>query len=196
MSSLARCDGAEHTRGFWLDAHLQLSASDHHHHHHFQMAPTPSDTLVLFARGVIVRLATWPALRVAVESGWGGPESAAKRTWIATVIVDAFEPSNGIPETPDECYGEETLLRIMADEFDTELEDGSAKEIAKDVIRLWSALESNGGGKRLVEDWEDRARKTKDQKVLSKVVECDDFIRAVESVRPTVNEDGIKRHVQ
>ena len=73
-------------------------------------AAAPAPASVLFARGVIARLALWPALRIAVEQGWGGPESAEKRTWIASVIVDSFEEEDPKPDVP---YVEEMLLQVL-----------------------------------------------------------------------------------
>jgi pre-rRNA-processing protein TSR2 len=40
---------------------------------------------------VIARLEVWPALRVAVEQGWGGPSSREKRRWLASEIVHPFD---------------------------------------------------------------------------------------------------------
>jgi len=105
-------------------------------------APVPlSTTSVLFARGVLACLAIWPALRVAVDQRWGGPDSASKRTWLAGVIVDAFEEQDPSPDVP---YVELTLLQVMEDEFDCVLEDGSAEDVAKNIVELWKhAQEGN-----------------------------------------------------
>ncbi|KAH8115741.1 Pre-rRNA-processing protein TSR2-domain-containing protein [Phellopilus nigrolimitatus] len=132
------------------------------------LASAPEPSLVLFARGVIARLSVWPALRLAVEQSWGGPESAQKRTWMASVIVDAFDPSEST-ETPDIDYIEDTLLQIMADEFDAVLEDGSAEAVAKDIVKLWTDVR-DAKGKETVESWENQARKIKGKKVASQEV--------------------------
>lgn len=97
----------------------------------------PSSTSLSFAKGVIARLALWPALQIAVQNGWGGPDSAQKRTWIASVIVDTFEEQ---PTPPDAEYIEEMLLQIMDDEFETIIEDGSAESVAKDITNLWKDI--------------------------------------------------------
>ncbi|RPD52859.1 hypothetical protein L226DRAFT_555598 [Lentinus tigrinus ALCF2SS1-7] len=120
----------------------------------------PSQTSILFARGVIARLAYWPALRIAVDQSWGGPESASKRTWLASVLVDDFEEAS---DTPDADYVEDRLLQVMADEFDAVLEDGSAEAVAKDVMRLWA--EVTQGTDALVKEFEERADKLKGKKV-------------------------------
>ncbi|RDX43046.1 hypothetical protein OH76DRAFT_1447465 [Lentinus brumalis] len=126
------------------------------------MSTTPQDappqTSILFARGVIARLASWPALRIAVDQLWGGPDSAAKRTWLAGVLVDDFEGA-----APDEDYVEDRLLQVMADEFDTVLEDGSAEGVAKDLVRLWAEVAQ--GRDALVREFEERADKLKGKTV-------------------------------
>ncbi|KAH9936897.1 Pre-rRNA-processing protein TSR2-domain-containing protein [Epithele typhae] len=97
----------------------------------------PPATSVLFARGVIARLAYWPALRIAVDQGWGGAESAQKQTWVASVLVDDFEEQD---PTPDLNFVEDRLLQVMVDEFDADLEDGSAEAVAKDIVSLWEEV--------------------------------------------------------
>lgn len=129
----------------------------------------PSATSVLFARGVIARLGLWPALRIAVEQGWGGPESAEKRTWIASVIVDAFEQEDPVP---DISYVELTLLQIMEDEFETVLEDGSAEAVAKDIVRIWDDIKN--GSEELVKHFEGQAEKVKGKKIQVEEVAGED----------------------
>jgi len=98
---------------------------------------SPSSTSLSFAKGVVARLALWPALQIAVQNGWGGPDSAQKRMWIASVIVDTFEEQ---PTPPDAEYIEEMLLQIMDDEFETIVEDGSSESVAKDITNLWKDI--------------------------------------------------------
>ena len=97
----------------------------------------PSSTSLSFAKGVIARLALWPALQIAIQNGWGGPDSAQKRTWIASVIVNTFEEQ---PTPPDAEYIEEMLLQIMDDEFETIVDDESAESVAKDITNLWKDI--------------------------------------------------------
>lgn len=128
-----------------------------------QTAPPPSS--VLFARGVIARLAIWTILRIAVQEGWGGGGAAAKRTWIASVIVDAFEEQT---PTPDDQYIEEMLLQIMADEFEAVLEDDSAESVAQDIVRLWQ--ETRIGKQDFLLKFEELADKMKGKKVDAQMV--------------------------
>jgi len=120
------------------------------------LAPTPSS--ILFARGVIARLAIWTTLRIAIQENWGGPHGPAKRTWLASSIVDAFQEQSEQPP-PDDQYIEEMLLQVMADEFDTIVEDGSAESVAEDVVRLWG--ETQAGKTVLLLKFEELAEKTK-----------------------------------
>jgi pre-rRNA-processing protein TSR2 len=126
-------------------------------------APPPSS--VLFARGVVARLAVWSTLRIAVQEGWGGPGAREKRTWLASVIVDAFEET--IP-SPDDQYIEELLLQVMADEYDVVIEDGSAEDVASDIAMMWE--ESTGGKQELVLKFEGLADRLKDTKVTAQEV--------------------------
>lgn len=124
--------------------------------------PVPSQTMVLFARGVWSLLHLWPALRLAVANEWGGSESREKRTWFISMIVDEFEeksaksssssapsapgsmPSTSEPVTIPPPFGldldsvADLLFDILLEEFEIEVEDGSPVEIAKQIIKLWS----------------------------------------------------------
>ncbi|KAI0301903.1 Pre-rRNA-processing protein TSR2-domain-containing protein, partial [Multifurca ochricompacta] len=145
---------------------------------------TPNPTLVLFARGVIARLELWPALRVAVEQGWGGPESREKRRWLTSVIVDVFEeqqqqqqrpypnltsslssplPSSSSSSPPssvlDAKYIALMLAQVLEDEFNASIEDGSIEVVAADVVALWGASED------VVKEWERKADGAKGKKV-------------------------------
>ncbi|TCD69189.1 hypothetical protein EIP91_008485 [Steccherinum ochraceum] len=126
-----------------------------------QPSDPPSPASVLFARGVIACLAIWPALRVAVDQQWGGPSSAQKRTWLAGVVVDAFEEHQN--PAPDADYVEEMLLQITADEYEMQVEDDSAQDVAKNIVKLWAAAQE--GNAEPILTLEERAEKLKGKKV-------------------------------
>ena len=132
----------------------------------------PPASFVLFARGVIARLAIWATLRIAVKENWGGPGASSKRTWLASIIVDAFEEQT---PTPDDQYIEELLLQVMSDEFETVIEDGSAEAVAVDIVRLWDETR-NGKGDNLVVNYEELAEKVRGKlpDVREQVVSDDD----------------------
>jgi pre-rRNA-processing protein TSR2 len=131
-----------------------------------QNQPVPAPSSVIFARGVIARLAVWPILRVAIQEGWGGPGGPAKRTWIASEIVDAFETLNPVP---DDQYVEEMLLQIMQDEFDTDIEDGSAESVGLDIVRMWE--QAKVGREDLVKRFEELANKFKGKRVETQITD-------------------------
>jgi len=158
-----------------------------------QPQPQPPDpTLVLFARGVIARLEVWPALRVAVEQGWGGPSSREKRRWLASEIVDAFDDDPSASSSadadadaharayakdseegnkkdkarPDAEYVALMLAQALEDEFDASFEDGSVEGVAADVVGLW------GAGEDVVGEWERRAEGVRGKKVDVRVQEA------------------------
>jgi pre-rRNA-processing protein TSR2 len=114
---------------------------------------------------VIARLELWPALRIAVEQGWGGPDSRAKRRWLASVLVDAFDD----PEPPDAEYVALMLAQVLEDEFGASIEDGSVEAVAADVVGLW------GAGEDTVREWELKADGARAKRV---------------DVREVVDEDG------
>lgn len=128
----------------------------------------PPASSVLFARGVIARLAIWTTLRVAVQENWGGPDAAAKRTWLASVIVDAFEEQT---PTPDDQYVEEMILQIMEDEFEAIVEDESSESVAQDIVRLWG--ETRVGTQDLVLKFEELADGLKGKKTAVQVQVAD-----------------------
>ena len=133
---------------------------------------TPNPALILFARGVIARLELWPALRIAVEQGWGGgPSSYEKRRWLASEIVDLFDNNNTNANTTDNDaeYIASMLAQVLEDEFDASFEDGSVEAVAGDIVALW------GAGEDVVRMWERRAESVRGKKVdVRKEVESDE----------------------
>ncbi len=128
-------------------------------------ATPPNRALILFARGVIARLEFWPALRIAVEQGWGGPSSREKRRWLASEIVDAFDNDSGDGDgdgdvsLPDAEYVALMLAQVLEDEFDATFEDGSVEAVAEDIVALW------GAGEDVVGMWERKAEGVRGKKV-------------------------------
>ncbi|KAH8816156.1 Pre-rRNA-processing protein TSR2-domain-containing protein [Xylogone sp. PMI_703] len=112
-----------------------------------------------FEQSVSLLLHLWPALSLAVTNNWGGPDSADKRDWFAGAIVELFEND---PQT-DEIDVEEVLIQVMSDEFEVVVDDGSATEVANDVLRIRKEVLLKGDTsevERLRERWS--ARKGKD----------------------------------
>ncbi|KAF8486514.1 Pre-rRNA-processing protein TSR2-domain-containing protein [Gautieria morchelliformis] len=172
--------------------------------------PAASPALVLFARGTVATLSLWPALRLAVEGSWGGPESPQKRTWLASAIVDAFEESSSNNDpVPDAIYIEEMLLQVLTDEFDVVLEDGTAQPVAAGIVKLWQEIMHEGKtdgvarleacleqsrGKKLIVDEKDASDEEcqwEDEDEESDSEEAPQLSdRARDSEVPQVDEDG------
>ncbi|KIK63216.1 hypothetical protein GYMLUDRAFT_163801 [Collybiopsis luxurians FD-317 M1] len=148
---------------------------------------SPSPALILFARGVIARLATWETLSLAVQESWGGPGAKEKRTWMSGVLVDMFEEKQAKQSSSssskndtriDPEYVEDTLLQIMADEFEVHVEDGSAEALGKDIVRLWDLIMGQAAstestvGEKMVQEWEARAERTKGRKIQAQFEEA------------------------
>lgn len=85
-----------------------------------------------FELGVCMAVHKWEELATAVENSWGGPNSADKRDWLSGVVIDLFNE-----KAVDVILIEETLLYAMVDEFDTEIDNDLALEIAALVLGLY-----------------------------------------------------------
>jgi pre-rRNA-processing protein TSR2 len=121
--------------------------------------PAPNPALILFARGVIARLELWPALRIAIERGWGTSGGGReKRLWLASEIVEAFDNKDQMAP-PDADYIALMLAQVLEDEFDATFEDGSVEAVAVDIVGLW------GAGEDVVGMWERKAEGVRGKKV-------------------------------
>ncbi|KAL2274843.1 hypothetical protein FJTKL_02675 [Diaporthe vaccinii] len=110
-----------------------------------------------FEQGVALSLNLWPALTLAVQNNWGGADSADKRDWFAGEVAGQFPPfSNpnaatanggttsqqaqaqpqGDQEEPDAEYLEELILQVMLDEFEVNVDDDTAFDVATEIVRL------------------------------------------------------------
>ncbi|KAH8601129.1 Pre-rRNA-processing protein TSR2-domain-containing protein, partial [Bisporella sp. PMI_857] len=84
--------------------------------------------------GVALSLFLWPSLSLAVTNSWGGPDSAGKREWLCAETISLL---NGTPEPSlDAEYVEEFLLNVLLDEFEVNVDDDSAYEVAEQILRL------------------------------------------------------------
>ncbi|WLF77609.1 rRNA accumulation- protein [Lodderomyces elongisporus] len=89
-----------------------------------------------FELGVCMAVYKWDELATAVENSWGGANSAEKRDWISGIVIDLFTESKAV----DVQLIEETLLYAMVDEFDTEVDNDSALEIAALVMKFYKEV--------------------------------------------------------
>ncbi|KAL7546591.1 hypothetical protein ACHAWF_009922 [Thalassiosira exigua] len=89
-----------------------------------------------FQAGVTASLRSWSALRTAVEHTWGGPTSASKAEDLRSSIFRFFDGSSPKPKmTPEEL--EDELSGYMEEEFGVVLEDGSEREVADAIWRMY-----------------------------------------------------------
>lgn len=86
-----------------------------------------------FELGIWFAIYNWSVMDVAVEEMWGGADSSEKRDWLAGQIAELFETysSLGIDDIS------ERLLQVMADEFETVVDDESELKVAVDIIDIY-----------------------------------------------------------
>lgn len=83
-----------------------------------------------FDLSIALTLAMWPALTFAIQNSLGGPQSSEKRDWFAGSISELLQAD---PDA-DADYVEQFLLQVMNDEFDLNVEDESAQEVAANIV--------------------------------------------------------------
>ncbi|MCJ1377491.1 hypothetical protein MMC17_000586 [Xylographa soralifera] len=175
----------------------------------------PEKIAAKFDLAIALTLSTWPALSLAVQNSWGGPDSSEKRDWFAGAISEL------LAATPDADveYLEEFMLQVMNDEFDVNVEDGSAEEVAAKVVGLrkltargdfgmvdemfarWEERERRGGGEvgmKFVEEEEDEESDfdTEDWEdgVDIEMEEAPDLVKVpIEKPPPEVDEEGFTK---
>ena len=145
------------------------------------MATSPTNTIpkssaeslqAAFDVGIWYHLCLWPALKVAVENGWGGDGSADKRDWFAGAVSDIFTDR---PDT-DQLDLETILLQVMQDEFDVNVEDESEVGVASGIMRLRTQLQEGdmSGVEEVKARWEKRRGKKETVNVVENKTEDDE----------------------
>ncbi|KAM9258084.1 LOW QUALITY PROTEIN: pre-rRNA-processing protein TSR2 homolog [Morus bassanus] len=96
----------------------------------------------LFAEGVRAVLGGWAALQLAVAQGFGGPRGPEKAAWLAGALQDYFTQNAAGEEEV-----EEFLAEVMDNEFDTSVEDGSLRQVSRELVTLfaWASRGDVGG---------------------------------------------------
>jgi pre-rRNA-processing protein TSR2 len=89
-----------------------------------------------FRAGVTATLRSWSALRAAVESGWGGVESQAKAEYLRDHIYQIMD-GTCFPPNMDIIELEDNLAIYLEEEFSVVLEDGSEKQVADVLWRMY-----------------------------------------------------------
>lgn len=92
-----------------------------------------------FRAGVTACLRSWSALRTAVESGWGGVDSASKAESLRAYIFEHFDGTSCPPRTITQDDLEDNLAIYMEEEFSIVLEDNSERQVAETIWRMYEA---------------------------------------------------------
>ncbi|KAI1769420.1 pre-rRNA-processing protein TSR2 [Hypoxylon sp. FL1150] len=150
-----------------------------------QADPSPETRQEQFEQGVAISLHLWLSLTVAVQSNLGGPSSEDKRDWFAGAVVDMFpsfvdlakprEPSSQkepVPRDPEADDVEATLLQVMWDEFETNVDDDSEVEVAERIMK--ARAQCAAGSFEFVEDLRRRWLATKGKTVHVQVADGGD----------------------
>ncbi|CAI5758770.1 unnamed protein product [Candida verbasci] len=90
-----------------------------------------------FELGVCMAVYKWDELNIAVENQWGGTKSNEKRDWISGIVIELFNDSKVV----DNQLIEETLLYAMYDEFETQIDNDSALEIAALILKIYRQVQ-------------------------------------------------------
>mmetsp|Transcript_21465 Transcript_21465/g.36628 ORF Transcript_21465/g.36628 Transcript_21465/m.36628 type:complete len:211 (-) Transcript_21465:364-996(-) len=95
--------------------------------------PLPPAGRAAFEEGAQLMFLKWTALCLAVDGQWGGAGSADKANWLLQQSIDWFYRA----KDPYWDELEEELLDALLQDFNLELEDGSAGEMAKSLMSLF-----------------------------------------------------------
>lgn len=87
-----------------------------------------------FLEGLGLILQRWTALGLAVEHGWGGTDTLAKAQSFHEEVYHWFADAKQ-QRYVDEL--EDLLDDVMAQDFNAELQDGSARQVAEALVRLF-----------------------------------------------------------
>ena len=166
--------------------------------------------------GITLALFLWPSLTLAVSAAWGGPDSASKREWFASETIDLVAAN---PDADVEWI-EEFLLNVMLDEFEVNVDDDSAHEVAQTIVRLikdcgngnWAEVltmkarwDSRETGRNIelssyvkAEDDDGEISGSDDEEISDSAMDIDNdvapqLMHRKESAKPEVDEDGFTK---
>ena len=112
--------------------HGELSSVKH--------ATLPISKIKSFLCEVVNQILTpWPALVMAIENSFGGPDTQEKALWMKSVVVDYIVTRKSIDVDELEDY----ILNIMETEFSTLIEDGSCYKMCETILRIYKAVQLN-----------------------------------------------------
>ena len=138
-----------------------------------QLPPTSEKLRQAFDNGIWYLLSLWPALHVAVQDGWGGPDSKDKKDWFAGAVSDLFL------QRPDTDHDDLILflLQVMQDEFECNVEDDSEEEVVRGILglrkRLFEDQDLNAFSE-LETRWKNRGQMKANIQIIDNEVDDDD----------------------
>ncbi len=138
-----------------------------------QLPPTPTQLQTAFDNGIWYILSLWPALHVACQNNWGGPDSNDKKDWFAGAVSDLFT------QKPDTDFEDLVifLLQVMQDEFELNVEDDTEEEVARQILGLKKKLSEErdlGAVRELERRWKGRGQMKVDVQVVDGEMEGDE----------------------
>lgn len=101
------------------------------------MDATQQAAMQEFQAGVTACLRSWSALRTAVDSGWGGVESAKKADDLRQNIFEHMDGTAVPPKSLSQEDLEDALAIYLEEEFSVTLEDNSERQIADTIFRMY-----------------------------------------------------------
>ncbi|KAI0103031.1 Pre-rRNA-processing protein TSR2-domain-containing protein [Nemania sp. FL0031] len=176
----------------------------------FTEGPSPETRQQQFEQSVAISLHLWQSLTVAVQNNWGGPDSSDKRDWLAGVIVDLFpsfvdlaaassssqnnaqSQSKKLIEEPIAEDIEETLLQVMFDEFEANVDDQSEAQVADRIMKC--RAQCAVGDFALVEELRARWLDAKGKKVVMQAAADQDQETDAESESDDEEDDDEDRN--
>ncbi|KAI5360778.1 Putative pre-rRNA-processing protein TSR2 [Septoria linicola] len=133
-----------------------------------QVAVTVEELQTAFDYSIWYLLSLWQPLHIALQNGWGGPDSADKRDWFAGAVSDLLTTR---PDT-DQDDLEDFLLQIMGDEFECNVEDESEMVVAGDILKVRQRMMETrtlDAAKEVEARWKNRGAMKSDKIVVQEV---------------------------
>lgn len=120
---------------------------------------------------ISLQLHTWPALTLAIQNNWGGPDSEDKRQWFAGAISDLL--ANG--DVFDAADLEEVLIQVMLDEFEVVVDDDSPAHVAASIMTGRQRILQGDYSEldQMQARWEERQNKGQERLLFQRVEEDD-----------------------
>lgn len=144
-----------------------------------------STNRVIFIEGLDLIFSRWTALKLAIDNGWGGPNTLEKSIQLKSTIISSFDKKGSKVEQEDI---EDLIIDFMNNELCIILEDSSEIQIAQQILSLYK--EAISGKRNIVNSLSSIPLNNNPSK--SQTGNIEEF-SVTES---DTEEDGIKNHDQ